>query len=111
MKRLIFDEDHDMFRDATRRFMQAEVEPHVERWRANGICDKEAFLKAGEQGLLGMWVPEEYGGMGIEDFRFEQFLMEVTLRHGDLGLFLTLHSRLGGPYIDRLGSEALNTRL
>jgi acyl-CoA dehydrogenase len=111
MKRLIFDEDHDMFRDATRRFMQAEYEPLVEQWRANGICDKEAFLKAGEQGLLGMWVPEEYGGMGIEDFRFEQIVIEETLRHGDLGLFLTLHSRLVGPYIGRLGSEALKQRL
>ena len=111
MKRLIFDEDHDMFRDATRRFMQAEYEPRVEQWRANGICDKEAFLKAGEQGLLGMWVPEEYGGMGIEDFRFEQIVIEETLRHGDLGLFLTLHSRLVGPYIGRLGSEALKQRL
>ena len=44
MQRLIFDEDHEMFRDATRRFMQAEIEPHVERWRAQGICDREAFL-------------------------------------------------------------------
>ena len=111
MKRLIFDEDHDMFRDATRRFMQAEIEPHVERWREQGLCDKEAFLKAGEQGLLGMWVPEEYGGMGIEDFRFEQVVIEETVRHGDLGLFLTLHSRLVGPYIGHLGSEALKKRL
>jgi acyl-CoA dehydrogenase len=111
MKRLIFDEDHDMFRDATRRFMQAEIEPHVERWREQGLCDKEAFLNAGEQGLLGMWVPEEYGGMGIEDFRFEQVVIEETVRHGDLGLFLTLHSRLVGPYIGHLGSEALKKRL
>ena len=111
MKRLIFDEDHDMFRDATRRFMQAEVEPHVERWREQGICDRDAFLKAGEQGLLGMWVPEEYGGMGIEDFRFEQVLIEETIRHGDIGLFLTLHSRLVGPYIGHLGSETLKKRL
>ena len=111
MKRLIFDEDHEMFRDATRRFMQSEIEPHVERWRKQGICDKEAFLKAGEQGLLGMWVPEEYGGMGIEDFRFEQIVIEETLRHGDLGLFLTLHSRLVGPYVGRLGSEALKQRI
>jgi acyl-CoA dehydrogenase len=111
MKRLIFDEDHEMFRDATRRFMQAEIEPHVERWRKQGICDKEAFLKAGEQGLLGMWVPEEYGGMGIEDFRFEQVLIEETIRHGDIGLFLTLHSRLVGPYIGRLGSDALKQRI
>ena len=111
MKRLIFDEDHDLFRDATRRFMQAEIEPQVERWRQQGLCDKEAFLKAGEQGLLGMWVPEEYGGMGISDFRFEQVVIEETLRHGDLGLFLTLHSRLVGPYIGELGSEALKQRL
>jgi acyl-CoA dehydrogenase len=111
MKRLIFDEDPDLFRDATRRFMQAEIEPQVERWRQQGLCDKEAFLKAGEQGLLGMWVPEEYGGAGIGDFRFEQVVIEETLRHGDLGLFLTLHSRLVGPYIGELGSEALKQRL
>ena len=111
MKRLIFDEDHEMFRDATRRFMQAEAEPNVERWREQGLCDKEVFLKAGEQGLLGMWVPETYGGSGIEDFRFEQIVIEETVRHGDLGLFLTLHSRLVGPYIGELGSEALKQRL
>jgi acyl-CoA dehydrogenase len=91
--------------------MQAEIEPHVERWRQQGRCDKEAFIKAGEQGLLGMWVPEEYGGPGIEDFRFEQVVIEETLRHGDLGLFLTLHSRLVGPYIGALGSEKLKQRL
>ncbi|MBT8040665.1 MAG: acyl-CoA dehydrogenase [Xanthomonadales bacterium] len=111
MHRLIFDEDHEMFRDATRRFMQAEAEPHVEKWREQGQCDKEVFLKAGEQGLLGMWVPEEYGGAGIGDFRFEQIVIEETVRHGDLGLFLTLHSRLVGPYIGELGSETLKKRL
>jgi acyl-CoA dehydrogenase len=111
MKRLIFDEDHEMFRDSVRKFMQAEISPQVERWREQGICDKDAFLKAGEQGLLCMWAEEQYGGMGIEDFRFEQILIEETLRHGDLGLFLTLHSRLVGPYIGHLGSEALKERL
>ncbi len=111
MKRLIFDEDHEMFRDSVRKFMQAEVEPHVERWREQGICDKEAFRKAGAQGLLCMWVDEKYGGPGINDFRFEQVVIEETLRHGDLSLFLTLHSRLVGPYIGHLGSEALKQRL
>jgi acyl-CoA dehydrogenase len=111
MKRLIFDEDHEMFRDSVRRFMQAEVQPHVERWREAGICDKEAFRKAGEQGLLCMWVGEEYGGPGIEDFRFEQILIEETMRHGDLGFFITLHSRLVAPYIGHLGTPALKQRL
>jgi len=111
MRRLIFDEDHEMFRDSVRRFMQAEVEPNVERWRAEGRCDPEAFRKAGEQGLLCMWAGEEYGGAGIDDFRFEQIVIEETIRHGDISLFLTLHSRLVGPYIGRLGSETLRQRL
>ncbi len=111
MKRLIFNEEHEMFRDSVRRFMQSEVEPNVEQWREDGICDPSAFLKAGEQGLLCMWADEKYGGLGIEDFRFEQIMIEEIMRHGDIGLFLTLHSRLVGPYIDRLGSEKLKARL
>lgn len=111
MQRLIFDEEHEMFRDSVRRFMQAEIAPQVERWREQGICDRAAFLKAGEQGLLCMWVDEKYGGSGIEDFRFEQIVIEETIRHGDMGLFLTLHSRLVGPYLGDLGSEDLKARL
>ena len=111
MKRQIFDEDHEMFRDSVRRFMQAEVAPHVEQWRKDGSCDPQVFVKAGEQGLLCMWADEQYGGLGIEDFRFEQVVIEETIRHGDIGLFLTLHSRLVGPYIGHLGSEALKSRL
>ncbi len=111
MKRMIFDDDHDMFRDGVRRFMQSEIEPKIEQWRENGCCDPVAFLRAGEQGLLCMWADEKYGGLGIEDFRFEQVVIEETIRHGDIGLFLTLHSRLVGPYIGHLGSEPLKARL
>lgn len=111
MQRLIFEEEHDMFRDSVRRFMQTEIEPHVEAWREAGICDKAAFLKAGKQGLLCMWADEKYGGLGMTDFRFEQVVIEETIRYGDIGLFLTLHSRLVGPYIGTLGSEALKQRL
>jgi len=111
MQRLIFEEEHTMFRDSVRRFMQTEIEPHVEAWREAGICDKSAFLKAGKQGLLCMWVEEKYGGPGVTDFRFEQVIIEETIRHGDIGLFLSLHSRLVGPYIGALGSEALKQRL
>ena len=44
MKRLIFDEDHEMFRDGVRRFMQSEIAPEVEQWRQNGCCDPAAFV-------------------------------------------------------------------
>ena len=72
MKRLIFDEDHEMFRDGVRRFMLSEIEPQVEQWRENGCCDPAAFVKAGEQGLLCMWADEKYGGLGIKDFRLSR---------------------------------------
>jgi acyl-CoA dehydrogenase len=111
MKRLIFDEEHEMFRDSVRRFMQTEIKPNVDEWRENGRCDPAAFQKAGAQGLLCMWVDEKYGGLGIEDFRFEQIVIEETIRHGDISLFLSLHSRLVGPYIGHLGSEQLKQRL
>lgn len=111
MQRLIFEEEHNQFRDQVRRFMQAEYAPHVERWREQGICDKEAFRKAGEQGLLFMWADEKYGGLGMKDFRFELIVAEELIRNADLGLFLPLHSRLVGPYIGELGSEALKDKL
>jgi acyl-CoA dehydrogenase len=111
MQRLIFNEEHEMFRDSVRRFVRAEIEPQVERWREAGICDKRAFRKAGEQGLLCMWADERYGGLGMPDFRFEQIVIEEVIRYGDMGLFLSLHSRLVGPYIGELGSEELKRRL
>lgn len=65
MDRNIFEDEHEMFRDAARAFYKNEVLPHGERWREQGIVDREAFLKAGEQGLLLMWADEQYGGAGL----------------------------------------------
>lgn len=110
MERRIFDEEHVMFRDSVRSFMKKEIGPHAERWNEQGIVDREAFLKAGEMGLLCMWVPEEYGGIGMSDFRYEQIVMEETTWHGDPGVFFTLHSRLVAPYIGTFGTEEQKAR-
>jgi alkylation response protein AidB-like acyl-CoA dehydrogenase len=108
--RLIFDEEHEMFRDSVRSFMINEVQPHGEKWREQGIVDREAYLKAGEQGLLLMWADEKYGGAGVTDFRYEQILMEELTVHGEAGFFLWLHSRLVGPYIDEFGTDEQKDR-
>jgi alkylation response protein AidB-like acyl-CoA dehydrogenase len=71
-----FTEEQQMFRDAYRRFLSAEIVPHMEKWREAGIVDREAFRKAGEQGFLMVWPDEQYGGMGDDDFRFEQVIIE-----------------------------------
>jgi acyl-CoA dehydrogenase len=110
MRRLIFEAEHDTFRESARRFFQAEIGPHAERWREQGFVDREAFKKAGAQGYLLMWAPEELGGAGIADFRYEQILAEENMRHGDLGFYITLHSRLVAPYIDKLGSDEQKRR-
>jgi len=110
MRRRIFDEEHEMFRDSVRSFMQNEVRPHSARWEEQGIVDREAFLKAGEMGLLLMWADEKYGGAGVEDFRYEQIIIEENVWHGDAGYFITLHSRLVGPYIGELGTEEQKQR-
>jgi acyl-CoA dehydrogenase len=110
MKRKIFDEEHEMFRDSVRSFMQKEIGPHSDEWHEKGIVDREAFLKAGEQGLLLMWADEKYGGAGVPDFRYEQVLIEENVRYGDAGFFVTLHNRLVGPYIGELGTEEQKAR-
>ncbi len=111
MDRNIFEDEHEIFRDSVARFLQAEVTPHIERWLEAGIIDRELFRKAGEQGYCLMWADEAYGGMGVEDFRFEQILIEENAFHGDAGFGLSLHSRLCGPYLGQLGSEEQKARL
>lgn len=100
-----FTQEQQMFREAYRKFLSAEIVPHMESWREAGIVEREAFRKAGEQGFLMVWPDEQYGGMGDADFRFEQVIMEETAyaRVGDW--FSTLHSRLVGPYFTRFGTE------
>jgi alkylation response protein AidB-like acyl-CoA dehydrogenase len=110
MDRNIFDDEHEMFRDASRSFLQKEIGPNAERWAEQEIVDREAFLKAGEQGMLCMWAAEEYGGAGVSDFRYEQILLEENARYGDVGFFIFLHSRLVGPYIGKLGTDEQKAR-
>ena len=110
MQRNIFNEDHEMFRDAARAFFINEIKPHRDRWNEAEIVDREAWLKTGEQGFLCMWADEKYGGAGITDFRFEQILLEENARHGDVGFFIFLHNRLVGPYIGELGTEEQKQR-
>ncbi len=99
-----------MFRDSVRSFMKKEIQPHSDRWHEQGIVDRDAFLKAGAQGLLLMWADEKYGGAGVPDFRYEQVLIEENARFGDAGFFMTLHNRLVGPYIGELGTEEQKAR-
>ncbi len=99
-----FTEDQILFREAYRNFLAEDIKPNMGQWRKDGIVDRSAFKKAGEMGFLMIWPDEEYGGLGDTDFRYEQIIIEETLRAGCLDWFNTLHSRLVGPYFEKLGT-------
>jgi alkylation response protein AidB-like acyl-CoA dehydrogenase len=100
MRRHLFDDEHEAFRDSFRRFLEKEVVPHHEQWERDGIVPHEVFAAAGANGFVGMAVPEEYGGGGVDDFRFNVVLSEETARVGasGFGLGLGLHNDIVLPY-------------
>lgn len=86
--RHIFDEDHAAFRDSVRRFIATEVAPNLDTWRAANETPRSVVAAAGEAGLLGTAVPEEFGGGGADDFGFLTVLIEETIAAGATGLAL-----------------------
>jgi alkylation response protein AidB-like acyl-CoA dehydrogenase len=100
MRRSTFEHDHEDFRDSVRRFIAEEITPHDEQWEREGIVPRELFSKAAEKGMLAMAVPEEFGGLGVDDFRFNQVLLEEVAHAGvaGSGLGLTLHHDICLPY-------------
>jgi alkylation response protein AidB-like acyl-CoA dehydrogenase len=110
MKRQIFTEDHEAFRQTVRTFLAKEVRPHHEQWEKDGIVSREAWLAAGRQGLLGLDVPQEYGGGGAADFRYATVLAEEFTRAGASGLALGVHNDIVGPYLTSLATEEQKRR-
>jgi len=82
MRRVIFDQDHDDYRQAITECLTRVVVPHHEQWERDGIVPRSLFSDLGELGVFGFGVPEEYGGAGISDFRYNMLLMEQAHRLG-----------------------------
>lgn len=108
--RLPVEPEMEIFRDSVRKFFEREIAPHREEWLEAGMVDRQAYQKAGAQGLLLMWADEKYGGIGCTDFRYEQIMIEEQARIMESGLFLTLHSRLVAPYFQHFGTEEQRQR-
>src|SRR6266576_6188711 len=80
MQRRLFGEEHEAFRKVVRSFMQTEVVPQFPGWEKAGYLPREMFKKLGEIGVLGMGIPEQYGGAGIIDYRYNVVLQEEAAR-------------------------------
>jgi alkylation response protein AidB-like acyl-CoA dehydrogenase len=112
MRRTLFDDEHDLFRDSVRRFIASEAAPHNERWEQAGIVDRALFTAAGAHGFLGMAAPERYGGGGVDDFRYNLVIAEEVQRGGinAAGLGWTLHNDICLPYFLSLCTDEQKER-
>jgi alkylation response protein AidB-like acyl-CoA dehydrogenase len=112
VKRTLYESDHEAFRESFRKFVEVEISPHDEQWNRDSIVPREVFAKAGKNGFLGMDVPEEYGGGGVKDFRFNAVIIEELMRAGcgGSGLGLTLHNDICMPYFLTYANEEQKKR-
>ncbi len=112
MRRTLFQTEHDDFRAAVRQFVEKEIVPYTGQWAEAGIVPRGLFTTAGAAGLLSTAIPEEYGGGGVPDFRFNLVLSEESARVGAAaaGLGLTLHTDICTPYLLRLTNEEQKRR-
>jgi len=102
--RNVYTEEHEMFRDSVKKFMEKEVKPYHEQWEKDGQVSREVWKKAGEAGLLCSHLPEEYGGYGV-DFRYSAIVIEEQLAAFATGPGFSLHSDIAAPYILHYGNE------
>ncbi len=98
MTRAIFETEHEAFRESVGTFLDKEAAPHHEQWEKDGIVDREVWAKAGAQGLLGLQLPEEYGGGGTPDFRYNAVIGEEMTTRGIYGCAFTLFNDMIAPY-------------
>ena len=111
MKRSIYDEDHESFRASVREFLERSVIPHVEQHAADKAISRGFWLEAGRQGFLGLEIPEEYGGAGAGDYRFNAVLLEELNKvNAALGSCVGIHADITAPYLVELGTEEQKQR-
>jgi long-chain-acyl-CoA dehydrogenase len=109
MERDIYDEDHEAFRDLVKAFIKRHVTNEaIQRWDAEGEIDRATMMAAAEAGLIGLSVPEEFGGAGmLQDYRFRAVVDEeiIAAGAGSLASAFGIQDDLAVPYLVHMGTE------
>ena len=109
-QRTLFEPEHDLFRESYRSFLERHVAPYHDEWEKAKIVDRGVWLEAGKQGFLGMSIPEEYGGGGNSDFRYNTIITEETTYGRFSGIGFGLHNDIVAPYLLSLANEEQKQR-
>ena len=104
MERTIFDQDHRLFRSSVRDFIAAEIAPFHAQWATEGVVPRSIWKRAGELGYLCLAAPEEFGGAGADDFRYDAILGEELARQNCTGPGFGVHGTIVAPYILNYGT-------
>ncbi len=110
MRRTIFDEVHKEFRESVRTFLEREAVPHADNWEQNGMVDRSFWQKAGAAGFVGFEAPEEHGGIGVSDFRFNAIIDEEVEYLGVVSDNFALENDIVAPYLIELTNEEQRSR-
>jgi alkylation response protein AidB-like acyl-CoA dehydrogenase len=110
LRRLIFEDQHDVFRDSVRGFLEREAVPNRAAWEAAGMVSRSFWTKAAAQGLVAFAAPEAYGGAGVDDFRFNAILGEEVAATGTVGDNFMLVNDILVPYLLELTDEDQRAR-
>jgi acyl-CoA dehydrogenase len=110
MRRDIFDADHEAFRKVMRDFLSAEVVPHYQEWEGAGLVPRELYRRLGELGVMGISLPEEHGGAGQNDYRYNAIVQEeAAAANVTLGTLRT-HLDIVIPYFLHFATDEQRTR-
>lgn len=105
MQDFMYEEEHRRFRDAFARFVEREIVPNEEAWRAAGKVDPDVWRAAGENGFLAMSIPKEYGGPDVTDFRFNVIVSEVLAQSQVSSVGFNIHTDIVVPLLLGIGSD------
>lgn len=106
--RTVYNEEHHLFYSSVEDFVKKEIAPQHAQWERDHIVPRSAWERAGEIGILAIQVPEQYGGLNIQDYRYNAIITEILGREGvsGPGVGFQVHSDIVVPYILHYGNEA-----
>lgn len=111
MNSMYFTEEHNMFRQSLKDFLQKEVVPHIEKWEKDGTVERFIWKKFGEMGFFGVNYPEVYGGLDLDLFYTVIFLEELQkINSGGFAANMWAHAYLAMTHVNAEGSEAIKEK-